>query len=267
MGGDGGSIPRRDDLVRSKQRPPQADRSASNAARWRHCSLTQDRLRQPIVSCRLGRLYNKESIINKLLNRNVPNNVADHVKKLKDVRELRLTINPSHTKSSDPLSSVGEFFCPITGLEMTGTHPFIYLWPCGCVFAKKAVEMVHENRCMQCGKPFTADDTILINPQTEEELAIAEKRLKSCSAEKMKKRPLPEEPSKPLATNQLSDENSSEEPKKKERRSDEEKKQPNQSIQQDPNATSVYKSLFVTSEEAKRQPKSHWVTYNPLYFR
>ncbi|VDP19452.1 unnamed protein product [Echinostoma caproni] len=39
------------------------------------------------------------------------------------------------------------------------------------------------------------------------------------------------------------------------------------SIQEDPTASSVYKSLFTTSEEARRQPKSHWVTFNPLYFR
>ncbi|TPP67746.1 Protein RTF2 protein [Fasciola gigantica] len=39
------------------------------------------------------------------------------------------------------------------------------------------------------------------------------------------------------------------------------------SIQENPNVSSVYKSLFNTSEEAKRQPKSHWVTFNPLYFR
>lgn len=39
------------------------------------------------------------------------------------------------------------------------------------------------------------------------------------------------------------------------------------SVQDDPNASAVFKSLFTTSEEAKNQPKGHWVTYNPLYFR
>ena len=37
------------------------------------------------------------------------------------------------------------------------------------------------------------------------------------------------------------------------------------SIQQDPKASSVFKSLFTTSEKAKKQPKGHWVTYNPQY--
>ncbi|VEL23742.1 unnamed protein product [Protopolystoma xenopodis] len=38
------------------------------------------------------------------------------------------------------------------------------------------------------------------------------------------------------------------------------------SIQEDPNASVVYKSLFTTSEQAKNHPKGHWVTYTPLYF-
>lgn len=58
MGGDGGSIPRREELVRSKQKPQRAERRVVNAALWRHCALTQDPLRPPIVSCRLGR-YNR----------------------------------------------------------------------------------------------------------------------------------------------------------------------------------------------------------------
>lgn len=38
------------------------------------------------------------------------------------------------------------------------------------------------------------------------------------------------------------------------------------SIQKDPNASEAYKSLFSSHESAKRQPKAHWVTHNPLYY-
>ena len=38
-------------------------------------------------------------------------------------------------------------------------------------------------------------------------------------------------------------------------------------IQNDPKASSTYKSLFNTCAEAKNQIKGHWVTYNPQYFR
>ncbi|CAH8634228.1 unnamed protein product [Dicrocoelium dendriticum] len=150
MGGDGGSIPRRVELVKAKKKPERANRRAANAALWRHCTLSQDRLRIPIVSCQLGRLYNKESVINKLLSRSNTNDVAEHIRRLKDVRELRLTVNNSHTQESDPLNdATGEFYCPVTGLEMSGVYPFVYLWTCGCVFAKKALDVVNDYRCMQ----------------------------------------------------------------------------------------------------------------------
>jgi len=40
------------------------------------------------------------------------------------------------------------------------------------------------------------------------------------------------------------------------------------SIQQDPTTSDLYKSLFTTSDAAKKKEKNkaHWVTYNPLYF-
>ena len=37
-------------------------------------------------------------------------------------------------------------------------------------------------------------------------------------------------------------------------------------IQDDPKASTVYKSLFNTCDKAKRQTQGHWVTYNPQYF-
>jgi len=37
-------------------------------------------------------------------------------------------------------------------------------------------------------------------------------------------------------------------------------------IQNDPQATEVFKSLFNTHKTAKQQQQAHWVTYNPQYF-
>ena len=37
-------------------------------------------------------------------------------------------------------------------------------------------------------------------------------------------------------------------------------------IQKDPNVSTVYKSLFTTSEACLRQPKPHWITHNPQYY-
>lgn len=91
------------------------------------------------------RLYNKESIINKLLDKSTSNTVADHIRKLKDVRELNFYTGQIKLsgKQSDQF-----FTCPITGLEMSGIHSFLFLWSCGCVFAKKAIFEVGDGRCM-----------------------------------------------------------------------------------------------------------------------
>lgn len=55
MGGDGGSIPRRDDLVKPKKKPEVVNKEAENVALWKYCALSQDLLVHPIVSCQLGR--------------------------------------------------------------------------------------------------------------------------------------------------------------------------------------------------------------------
>lgn len=38
------------------------------------------------------------------------------------------------------------------------------------------------------------------------------------------------------------------------------------SVQNNPNSSKTFKSLFTSSEAAKSQKQAHWVTYNPLYF-
>ena len=37
------------------------------------------------------------------------------------------------------------------------------------------------------------------------------------------------------------------------------------SVQDDPNASKAYKSLFSSSKEAKEKGTAHWVTHNPFY--
>ena len=67
MGGDGGSIPTRDELVRTKKRGEQKDKDFDRLHRWSNCALTQEPLRRPIIACQLGRMYNKQTILEFLL--------------------------------------------------------------------------------------------------------------------------------------------------------------------------------------------------------
>ncbi len=79
-------------LLLSPPLPPvslQKDKDSERLFQWQHCHLTQEPLSRPVVACQLGRLYNKEAVIRKLLDRksgtaedNGPDGV-EHIKSLK----------------------------------------------------------------------------------------------------------------------------------------------------------------------------------------
>ncbi|CDS42654.1 protein of unknown function DUF602 [Echinococcus multilocularis] len=296
MGGDGGSIPRRVELVRSKKKKENVGKVAVDAAKWKHCALSQQPLRQPIVACQLGRLYNKEAIIEKLLDESkYTSSVADHIKKLRDVCDLKLTPTPkelqSHELSSGIIENSAESFCcPILGQEMNGSYPFVFSWECGCVFSKRAYDAVKDSSCLICGVPLKSNSIILLNPESDEELRTAQDRLKVFK--ESRKKTTSGHPKLPVKQGRHAriEKDSIETGEKRSFSSstglassaakkvkvesvgfeEEDRKAPAPayaSVQDDPNASSAFKSLFTTSEEARRQPKAHWVTFNPLYFR
>ncbi len=100
------------------------------------------------------RLYNKEAIIEKLLDESkYTTSAAEHIRKLKDVRVLKLTPTPkelqSHELSSGLIENSAESFCcPIMGQEMNGSYPFVYSWECGCVVSKRAFDAVKDSNCL-----------------------------------------------------------------------------------------------------------------------
>ncbi|EEC08531.1 conserved hypothetical protein [Ixodes scapularis] len=177
MGCDGGTIPRRDELVRTKQKPEQKDKDAEAVAKWKHCAVTQEELRLPIVSCELGRLYNKESVIECLLNKDTSCETAQHIRSLKDIVELNLTENPGYRRRDADKGDeyvdlrASRFICPIVGLEMNGKHKFCYLRQCGCVLSDRALKEVKSEVCHKCAKPFRDDDIVVLNG-TDDEVAV-----------------------------------------------------------------------------------------------
>ncbi|KAM7538335.1 hypothetical protein Aperf_G00000067088 [Anoplocephala perfoliata] len=284
MGGDGGSIPRRVELVRNKKQKEKVGKVAADAAKWKHCALSQEPLRQPIVACQLGRLYNKEAIIEKLLDpTKYTSTVADHIKKLKDVKELKLTPIPkelqSHELSSGLIENSAESFCcPIMGQEMNGSYPFVFSWACGCVISKRAFDNVKDSSCLNCE---TDEDIQIAKDRLKAYMELSKKSRKNHASSSMKPDPDVESDKKPSRASEKrhdhSDQAHSILDRKRARTEDEEddaKRKASafsltscRSVQDDPNASSAYKSLFTTCEEARNQPKSHWVTFNPLYFR
>ena len=123
----------------------------------------QQPLRQPVVSCPLGKLYNKEAVISYLLNPPSATEhspfgsdgllVASHIRSLKDVTTLRLTPNPSLDESNEAETEAtthgggtseqmraSPFVCPISLREMNGSIKFVYRKPCGCVMSEVALK-------------------------------------------------------------------------------------------------------------------------------
>ncbi|KAG6868193.1 hypothetical protein C0993_006406 [Termitomyces sp. T159_Od127] len=156
MGNDGGSIPDRRDLVRSKPKR---------------------KLEEPVVSCALGKLYNKDTIIEYLLDKTAYGDgetICGHIRSLKDIKKLNLAPNSSRAPMPDG-SERPQFICPLTLREMNGLVPFVYLSTCGCVFSQAGLKTVTETSdelslCPQCGKKYNpATDTLQINPSSEEE--------------------------------------------------------------------------------------------------
>ncbi|KAF9917305.1 hypothetical protein BX616_001386 [Lobosporangium transversale] len=201
MGCDGGSIPKRDELVKQKQKQTKVDQSILNRVQWFSCALSKKPLSTPIVSCGLGKLYNRDAILEFLLDRTAygdGDRICKHIKSLKDVVTLQLEPNPSFSPDHSPSLTnhdqepVARFICPITMKEMNGKHRFVYLDTCGCVMSEQALKEVPSTTCIKCAKPFESLNVIVLNPKPEEqeamEEALLEKQLKALAEKKEKKK-------------------------------------------------------------------------------
>ena len=144
----------------------QADKANQTKARWFFCALSKKKLQEPVVSCALGKLYNKDSIIEFLLDRSTygdGENICSHVRSLKviqpnlielktysvqqDVKTLKMTLNsiPLPNGSSE-LTEQAQFVCPLSMKEMNGSQPFVYISTCGCVFSQAGLRTVTSSK-------------------------------------------------------------------------------------------------------------------------
>ncbi|EKM60614.1 uncharacterized protein PHACADRAFT_23893 [Phanerochaete carnosa HHB-10118-sp] len=103
-------------------------------------------IHEPVVSCLLGKLYNKDAIIEYLLDNSAYGDgeeICGHIRSLKDAKTLKLTPNTSKKSSTaEPSPDRAQFVCPLTLREMNGAQPFVYLWTCGCVFSQAGLRAV-----------------------------------------------------------------------------------------------------------------------------
>ena len=201
-------------------------------------------------------------------------------------------------------SNRSKWICSITGLEMSGCYKFYYLYSCGCVISERALKSMQSTtlKCLSCDKPYADNDLIIINPNEEDLSLNQEKYNNRKSAAKLSKQLKSTEDSKSsslenlksssasslstvsnenkklataissFSTSKSADLASGNHHKRSHTQSekaaslDNKDAKRSKSIQDDPNTSSVYKSLFTSCDKAKNQQKAHWVTFNPQYF-
>lgn len=94
--------------------------------------MTQEPLKPPLSACRLGQLYNREGLIQRLLRRKtvpLPPNM-NHVESRKDIKDLNIVFEPK----------TGKLVCPIMKVEFDAGVKGVFLWSCGCVISSKALD-------------------------------------------------------------------------------------------------------------------------------
>lgn len=189
------------------------------------CSLSREPLSPPVASDALGRLYNKDAVVQHLLSRHqsssctsAPLDPIAHIRGLGDIIELKLSPNtlyrpPSATAPAVTTEgSVYPFMCPLSSKQMDGKQKFVYIANCGCVMsaiglrttvaASKATDESKSDYrpCPVCSTEFNAGglakgkqpeiggSIVTINPGAEEEAEMKEAMEKKRAQEKSNKK-------------------------------------------------------------------------------
>ncbi|XP_054640367.1 replication termination factor 2 [Dunckerocampus dactyliophorus] len=305
MGCDGGTIPKRHELVKGPKKVEKVDKNAEMAAKWKYCALSQEKLRRPIVACELGKLYNKDAVIEYLLDKSAerPNAEAvTHIRGTKDIKELNLTDNPEwegerRNTKGDRYEDIhcGMFICPVVGLEMNGRHRFCYLQTCGCVFSDRALKEVKTEICHKCGDPFQESDIVVLNGTKEEVEKLTEKMEERRAKAKTKKSKKSKAAESATTSSKPKDDTEVKVAQNGEVHNSEGSSQSDvagpsgslgaskgsklsslssssaaskRSIQEMEEKSEAFKSLFTTHSSAKRTKDqiSNWVTHTPYHF-
>eukprot|EP00735_Rhodelphis_limneticus_P001537 TRINITY_DN12169_c0_g1::TRINITY_DN12169_c0_g1_i1::g.26573::m.26573 TRINITY_DN12169_c0_g1::TRINITY_DN12169_c0_g1_i1::g.26573 ORF type:complete len:272 (+),score=47.35,sp/Q5ZJN1/RTF2_CHICK/44.50/1e-39,Rtf2/PF04641.7/2.9e-69,DUF2256/PF10013.4/0.046,Effector_1/PF04518.7/0.029,TF_Zn_Ribbon/PF08271.7/4.3e+02,TF_Zn_Ribbon/PF08271.7/33,TF_Zn_Ribbon/PF08271.7/21 TRINITY_DN12169_c0_g1_i1:68-883(+) len=200
MGGDGGSIPGRMELVDmyARDKPTTVDPNEAKKAKWRTCHFSNETLKEPIVVDELGRFYNKEALIEALLRKDDKLKLSDysHLSNLRDLISLKLTKNPAAaavtSTKKEKLDTydtyVNEFICPVTLIEMSGKCNFVAIRSCGCVLAERVLKEIPSKTCPNCQQPFDRENDVIHLNASGDELEKAKTRLATKLAQRKDKK-------------------------------------------------------------------------------
>ncbi|PGH33927.1 hypothetical protein GX50_03248 [[Emmonsia] crescens] len=177
MGNDGGSIPRRCELVKSAARNPTAAELKETLREhlehyWSTCPLSHRELLAPIVSDSAGNLYNKDAILKFLLPADDAEDISSkadceeilkgRVKGLRDIVEVKFEVD-------DDGKGEKRRVCPITRKELGPNVKSVYLVPCGHAFSEEAIREMKSDKCLQCNEIYLPENIIPILPSQDAE--------------------------------------------------------------------------------------------------
>ncbi|GFR53085.1 hypothetical protein Agub_g15795 [Astrephomene gubernaculifera] len=169
-------------------------------AKWTRCHLSGEPLTPPCVVDDLGNLYNKDALIQRLLDKSLPPALS-HVTGLRAVTELKLHRSNSApaanngkaaSQSAFQLTNDSEFSCPVTGVAFNGRYKFVVLRPSGHVVSEKALKEVPAVVEELVGGKLKELETIPVNPNGEQleqlRARVAARLAEKAAAKKDKKR-------------------------------------------------------------------------------
>lgn len=175
MGNDGGSIPRRSELVKNAARDPtvselKATLLESQGHAWSHCTLSGDLLDpEALVSDSRGRLYNYESVLRGLMP--ADDTSPDLTPATLGIRSLRDIVRLKVSQEGK------NWVCPVSMKQLGPGTKAVYLVPCGHVFAEIGIKEIKENLCPECSETFADTNIVAILPTMPEEISRLEKRM------------------------------------------------------------------------------------------
>lgn len=159
MGNDGGSVPRRIEIVKVRKVRKEENKAEVTRCKWETCALSKTKLSPPVVACAAGHLYNKEAVLQAVLEGSLPPHLS-HIKGLRDLTNATLT--PAANAGARESDSVS-FVCPVAQIPMKGTYQFSLVKDCGCVVSKRALdEITDRSACVHCGTPLSEGEGSLL---------------------------------------------------------------------------------------------------------
>ena len=190
MGNDGGSIPTRRELVKEATRNPTTSELKESQQEQQHHHWTTDPisgapLARPVVSDCHGRLYNKDTILEYLVEgarkEDAERITQGAIKTLKDVVEVKFELDDE--ASAKEKGGFEVWKCPVTNALLGPGSKAAYVVPCGHAFSGSALKAVagseSGDKCLACETAYAPNDVIPILPLADTDVARLALRVKT----------------------------------------------------------------------------------------